>query len=648
MTHLQNIQDIRNELRSTCDSNVNEMLYNFVGPDALDRATEAELLSYIKSVAVKTIHPEVYRQQFISMRQSDSETITHFISRLKSQAMLCNFSRKCDCDDQNCEISYSENMIMSQVIAGLLSSSHRTKILSEMTSIETLTQMTDHLLTLEATAQATEHFKPSLPAQSDVSGVKSDYQRNKRSDLRQKSQGNNRPNYQEGDRKCRGCGHNRHPKGREQCPAQGKKYGVPHGQWENDKFIEQKPSPQPTVNISISLNSSAHQKLCKSFSLNKLQPTRVSAIADTGAQTCTAGIELLSQLNCSKNALIKTRHRLRAVNNNDISIKGAIIADITVGTSTTTEIVYLCDKVKGFFLSKTALKKLNIVHSTFPEQIATSQLNATDSPDDSVAEGGCPRRSPCPPIPDTIPFPATPEYTEQLEVWIKTYFSSSAFNTCKHQKLQVMTGEPLKIQFREDENPVSVHKPIPVPHHWKESVKDQLDQDVNLGIVEPVPTGTPTNWCSRMITVPKNDGTPRRTFHRKPKKTTLDAWNGYHSVPLANDAKEATTFITEWGSYRYLRAPQGFHGSGDGYTKRFDDITNDFPRVQRCVDDSILWNSDIATAFWHTMNYITLCANNGIVFNPEKFQFAKDTVEFAGFVITPHGYKPNQKILKGI
>ncbi|XP_057297400.1 uncharacterized protein LOC130627918 [Hydractinia symbiolongicarpus] len=116
-----------------------------------------------------------------------------------------------------------------------------------------------------------------------------------------------------------------------------------------------------------------------------------------------------------------------------------------------------------------------------------------------------------------------------------------------------MTGEPLKIQFREDENPVSVHKPIPVPHHWKESVKDQLDQDVNLGIVEPVPTGTPTNWCSRMITVPKNDGTDlqklnastkRETHYSQSpfnivsvvppqtKKTTLDAWNGYHSVPF--------------------------------------------------------------------------------------------------------------------
>ena len=223
MTNLKNIQDIRNELRSTCDSTVNEMLYNFVGPDALDKATEEDLLSYIKSVAVKTVHPEVYRQQFISMRQSDSESITHFISRLKSQAMLCNFSRRCDCENENCEISYSENMIMSQVIAGLLSSSHRTKILSEMASIKTLTQMTDRLLTLEATVQATEHFKPSPIPQSDVGAIKSEYQRNKSNDLKQKSLAGQRTNQQEGNRKCRGCGYNRHPKGRDQCPAQGKK-----------------------------------------------------------------------------------------------------------------------------------------------------------------------------------------------------------------------------------------------------------------------------------------------------------------------------------------------------------------------------------------------------------------------------------------
>ena len=67
----------------------------------------------------------------------------------------------------------------------------------------------------------------------------------------------------------------------------------------------------------------------------------------------------------------------------------------------------------------------------------------------------------------------------------------------------------------------------------------------------------------------------------------------------------------------------GFHASGDAYTKRFDDITVGQPRTARCVDDSLLWDTGIEQAFWHTFDYIKLCADNGIVFNREKFVFAQ-------------------------
>ena len=36
-------------------------------------------------------------------------------------------------------------------------------------------------------------------------------------------------------------------------------------------------------------------------------------------------------------------------------------------------------------------------------------------------------------------------------------------------------------------------------------------------------------------------------------------------------------------------------------------------------------------SFWHTVEYITLCASNGVVFNPKKFHFAQKEVEFVGF-----------------
>ena len=117
---------------------------------------------------------------------------------------------------------------------------------------------------------------------------------------------------------------------------------------------------------------------------------------------------------------------------------------------------------------------------------------------------------------------------------------------------------------------------------------------------------------------------------------------------LSQDARDVTTFITERGRYRYLRAPQGFHASSDGYSKRFDDITSGFPRVARCVDDSLLWDNDIASSFWHTLNDIQLCADNGVVFNPDKFVFAEDTIEFAGFDVTSTGYKPPSKMIKAI
>ena len=237
-----------------------------------------------------------------------------------------------------------------------------------------------------------------------------------------------------------------------------------------------------------------------------------------------------------------------------------------------------------------------------------------------------------------------------------------------------MEGKPLNITFVPGATPTAVHTPIPVPHHWKKRVKADLYRDVALGIIEAVPVGTPTTSCSRMVVAPKKDGSPRRTVdlqklndatmretHHTPspfnqvsmvpahtRKTVLDAWNGYHSVPLSPAARDATTFITEWGRYRYCRAPQGFHGSGDGYTRRFDDITVDMMRKTRCIDDSLLWDDSIESSFWHTLDYISQCADKGVVFNPDKFHFADMEVEFAGFLVTANGVKPTKRMTEAI
>ena len=101
----------------------------------------------------------------------------------------------------------------------------------------------------------------------------------------------------------------------------------------------------------------------------------------------------------------------------------------------------------------------------------------------------------------------------------------------------------------------------PVPLHWQEKVEQDLNRDVALGVLERVPYGEPTKWCFRMVITRKHDGSPRRTVDLSPLnkycereahpskspfhlarsvpqgsiKTVLDAWNGFHSVPIREE-----------------------------------------------------------------------------------------------------------------
>ena len=124
-----------------------------------------------------------------------------------------------------------------------------------------------------------------------------------------------------------------------------------------------------------------------------------------------------------------------------------------------------------------------------------------------------------------------------------------------------------------------------------------------------------------------------------------DAWNGYHSVPIREEDRHFTTFITPWGRYRYKVAPQGFLASGDAYNQRFDSIITDFHNKVKCADDTCMWDS-IAASFFQACEWFELCARNSIALDPKQFQFALDTVDFAGLTVTPTNIRMCMPYLK--
>ena len=99
-------------------------------------------------------------------------------------------------------------------------------------------------------------------------------------------------------------------------------------------------------------------------------------------------------------------------------------------------------------------------------------------------------------------------------------------------------------------------------------------------------------FCQREVHSSKSPFNLARSVPAGSTMTVFDAWNGYHAVPIREEDRHLFTFITPWGLFRYKRAPQGFLSSGDGYNRRFDEITSHVLRAERCVDDTLLYDDD--------------------------------------------------------
>ena len=81
----------------------------------------------------------------------------------------------------------------------------------------------------------------------------------------------------------------------------------------------------------------------------------------------------------------------------------------------------------------------------------------------------------------------------------------------------------------------------------------------------------------------------------------LDVWNAFHCVPIIAEYTDKTTFITPCFRYRYLRAPQGYLASGDGFAHR-DQLTSQAVKNKvTLVDDNMVWDITVEE------NFVSVC-----------------------------------------
>ena len=182
LANIGTTEDVCLELREACSTDINKLLYEFVGASELNSEdlTETKLLEHIKLVAVKTVHKEVHRWKFGGLVQTNGEPVSRFIGRLKSQASLCSFTVKCQCGH---DVSYAEEMVSQRMVTGLANPEHQAKILSEAQDLDNLTKKVERIVSLETTDEAADKIR--TPSSSEAGAIKfSQYRRNQRAQIK--------------------------------------------------------------------------------------------------------------------------------------------------------------------------------------------------------------------------------------------------------------------------------------------------------------------------------------------------------------------------------------------------------------------------------------------------------------------------------
>ena len=652
-------------------------------PDHLT-LNEAGYLEMLRKLLTSKATPETYRNKLFIMTQGPDETCQEWLKRLKEVAPDCEFTFLCP-NDATTYHRFDETIIRTKFILGLANMHIKQDLLAKSSELPSLDAVFSHANRMEATSRDLDSIARTVaaiqPYSQEISSASETDEVNKISNYRRQQKTKKQPfNRQSRPRQpCDGCGSTQHSTEERpaKCPAWKKScnHCKRRGHFSTVCRSNKNPDFANAVIAQINENdkeSSNAITIKVAVADNECgRIISVDVLPDTGASLCVVGTTILHKLGIKPTTLNHTTRRIMTATGSKIHCKGWFRAKLSLGDNSTIQNVFVCENINRFYLSKKGCISLRIVHKDFPQPMKGT------SEEKIAPQNGL--HTKLPKRPKEMPYQPTADNIPKLEKYLLDVFSKTAFNACKNEFFPKMTGVPkAKIHLKNDAEPF--FRPVPniLPHYWRKPTKELLDQFERRGIIQKKPIGIPTPWCSPMVITAKKSNTPQpklrmtidlqrlnshciRELHHVESpfrlasqipvnsyKTVIDAVDGYQAIELDEESQPLTTFITPWGPYQFLRVPAGLIDSGDKYTSRYDQVIQDVPRKVKCVDDTLLFDSSIREAFFHTFDYLHKCSSHGIVFNASKFKFCRQTVTFAGFTITPSGIKPSESTLTAI
>ncbi|CAF3680882.1 unnamed protein product [Rotaria sordida] len=259
----------------------------------------------------------------------------------------------------------------------------------------------------------------------------------------------------------------------------------------------------------------------------------------------------------------------------------------------------------------------------------------------------------------------------------KIYTSSKLQTTLQKYKnvlnkeLGHCTKVQAHIQLKSDAIP-KFFKPRPIPFAYLDGVKEEIQRNVEAGIIERIDTSP---WAAPIVPVKKPNGkirlcgdfkvtiNPQILIDQHPipsieellarlnngqKFTKLDLSDAYLQVELDEQSKNLVIINTPLGLFRYNRMPFGISNAPAIFQRIIDQVIAGIPNCVAYLDDILLTGAN-EEEHLQTLEMVLLRLSEfGLNCNPDKCLFFQDQVTYLGFIIDKNGKRPDPQRVEAI
>lgn len=137
----------------------------------------------------------------------------------------------------------------------------------------------------------------------------------------------------------------------------------------------------------------------------------------------------------------------------------------------------------------------------------------------------------------------------------------------------------------------------------------------------------------------------------KPKIwSCLDLKAGFQQIPLDDETKHKSAFVTRTGKFVWNYLPYGIKTAPAFFTMVLTDVLRDL--LNTCcilyIDDIICFSDSVANHKRDLQKIFDRLEKAGLTLNPAKCQFFQSEVKYLGHILSEEGVKPNPKLVQVI